>query len=90
MLEKEKDIEAVTVTTPDHNHAVIAMMAIKMGKHVYCQKPLTHTIYEARQLAEAACAAKVTDGKTVVVLTISIFLEVISLSAPPSESGDAR
>jgi predicted dehydrogenase len=54
MLEKEKDIEAVTVTTPDHNHAVIAMTAIKMGKHVFCQKPLTHTIHEARALAKAA------------------------------------
>jgi predicted dehydrogenase len=59
MLEKEKDIEAVTVTTPDHNHAVIAMTAIKMGKHVFCQKPLTHTIYEARKLAEAAREEKV-------------------------------
>jgi predicted dehydrogenase len=54
MLEKEKDIEAVTVTTPDHTHAVIAMMAMKMGKHVFVQKPLTHTIYEARKLAEIA------------------------------------
>lgn len=54
MLEKEKSIDAVTVTTPDHTHAVIAMMAIKMGKHVFCQKPLTHTIYEARMLAKAA------------------------------------
>jgi len=59
MLEKEKDIEAVTVTTPDHTHAVIAMMAIKMGKHVFVQKPLTHTIYEARKLAEAARKEKV-------------------------------
>jgi predicted dehydrogenase len=54
MLEKEKDIDAVTVTTPDHTHAVIAMMAINMGKHVFVQKPLTHTIKEARMLAEAA------------------------------------
>jgi predicted dehydrogenase len=54
MLEKEKDIEAVTVTTPDHSHGVIAIMAMKMGKHVFVQKPLTHTIYEARKLAEVA------------------------------------
>ncbi|MCX6569058.1 MAG: Gfo/Idh/MocA family oxidoreductase, partial [Candidatus Aminicenantes bacterium] len=59
MLEKEKGIDAITVTVPDHNHAVIAMAAIKLGKHVYVQKPLTHTIKEARLLAKAAKEAKV-------------------------------
>ncbi|MEN6311396.1 MAG: Gfo/Idh/MocA family oxidoreductase [Acidobacteriota bacterium] len=59
MLEKEKGIDAITVSTPDHNHAVIAMAAIKMGKHVYVQKPLTHTIKEARTLAQAAKEANV-------------------------------
>lgn len=47
-------IDAVTVSTPDHTHAVIASKAMKMGKHCYCQKPLTHSIYEARRLAEIA------------------------------------
>jgi len=59
MLEKEKNIDAITVTTPDHTHAVIAMMAIKMGKHVFVQKPLTHTIKEARMLAKAAKKASI-------------------------------
>jgi len=59
MLEREKGIEAVVVTTPDHTHAVAAMTAIKMGKHVYCEKPLTHSIVEARRLTEAARASKV-------------------------------
>jgi predicted dehydrogenase len=60
MLEKEdKNIDAVVVATPDHVHAAATMMALKMGKHVYCEKPLTHSIYEARAVAKAARAAKV-------------------------------
>lgn len=54
MLDKHKEIDAVTVSVPDHNHAVIAMTAMKMGKHVFVQKPLTHTIKEARLLAKVA------------------------------------
>src|SRR6188768_1136315 len=54
MLEKEsKHIDAVSVSTADHTHAVAAMAAMQRGKHVYVQKPLTHDIYEARMLAEA-------------------------------------
>lgn len=59
MLEQQKDIDAVTVSTPDHQHAPAAMMAIKLRKHVYVQKPLTHSIYEARQLTLAARKYKV-------------------------------
>ncbi len=55
MLEKEsKNIDAVTVGTPDHVHAVASMAAIRDGKHVYCEKPLTHSIFEARTMATAA------------------------------------
>jgi predicted dehydrogenase len=60
MLDKQKDIDAVLIATPDHTHAVISMAAIKAGKHVYCQKPLTHDVYEARMLAKAAREAGVT------------------------------
>jgi predicted dehydrogenase len=54
MLEEEKNIDAVMIATPDHTHAVAAMMAIKMGKHVFCEKPLAHSIYETRKVTEAA------------------------------------
>lgn len=60
MIEKEANqVDAVTVGTPDHIHAVAAMAAIRAGKHVYCQKPLTHTLHECRALTKAAAAAKV-------------------------------
>jgi predicted dehydrogenase len=59
MLENEKGIDAVTVSTPDHTHALPSLMAMSMGKHVYCQKPLTHSIYEARLMTNAAKYYKV-------------------------------
>ena len=59
MLEKRKDIDAVVVATPDHTHAVIAMAAMQLGKHVHVQKPMTHTVSEARALTEAARRYKV-------------------------------
>jgi predicted dehydrogenase len=59
MLESQKDIDAVLVATPDHTHAVVALAAMQLGKHVYVQKPLTRTISEARVLSEAAKRYKV-------------------------------
>ena len=59
MLDRQKDIDGVVIATPDHTHAVITMAALRAGKHVYCQKPLTHDIHEARTLAKAAREAKV-------------------------------
>jgi len=58
MLE-QKGIDAVVVSTPDHTHAVAAALALRLGKHVYCEKPLTHSIHEARTLARLAAEAKV-------------------------------
>ena len=60
MLEEmDKSIDAVTVSTPDHTHAPAALMAMRMGKHCFCQKPLTHTIYEARLMGQVAREKKV-------------------------------
>lgn len=60
MLEKaERTIDAVLVAAPNHVHAVAALAAIRAGKGVYCEKPLTHSVYEARRVAEAARKAKV-------------------------------
>jgi predicted dehydrogenase len=59
MLEKEKAIDAVLIATPDHLHAYVATLAMKAGKHVYCEKPLTHDIWEARLLARVAKEMKV-------------------------------
>ena len=57
--EEDKNIDAVVVATPDHVHAPASMAAIKRGKHVYCEKPLTHSVYEARMIADAAREHKV-------------------------------
>ena len=59
MLDKEKSIDALDIATPDHLHAYIASTAMNMGKHVYVQKPLTHSVYEARLLRKLAAKNKV-------------------------------
>ncbi|MGQ9486306.1 MAG: Gfo/Idh/MocA family protein [Armatimonadota bacterium] len=60
MLEqRRKEIDAVVVSTPDHTHAVASAMAIRLGKHVYCEKPLTYSIWEARMLRDLARRYKV-------------------------------
>jgi predicted dehydrogenase len=60
MFEKEqKNFDAVTVAIPDHNHAIVGLSAMQLKKHLYLQKPLTHDIYEARILTQAASKYKV-------------------------------
>jgi len=59
LQQMDKDIDAVLIATPDHTHAVCALAAMQHGKHVYVQKPLTHTVYESRILLEASRKYKV-------------------------------
>src|SRR5438445_10960022 len=59
MLDAQKDIYSVVVSKPDHNHAVVSIMAMKMGKRVHCQKPLTHSVFEARLMGNVARESKV-------------------------------
>ena len=54
LLGKEKDLDAVVISTPDHWHALIAIAAMRAGKHVYSQKPMAHSVWEARQMAQVA------------------------------------
>ncbi len=54
MLEKEKSLDAILCATPDHLHAYVSILSMRAGKHVYCEKPLTHNIWEARTIAKVA------------------------------------
>lgn len=82
----EKDIDAVTVSTADHSHAPASMRAMKLGKHVYCQKPLTHTVHEARVMRELAAKSKVCTqmGNQGSALSVICLTRIGSVSMPLS------
>jgi len=59
MLEKEKSLDCIVISTPDHIHAPAGVMAMKLGKHVYTEKPMAHTVQEVRLMTELAAKQKV-------------------------------
>ncbi len=68
LLDKEKSLDGVVVCTPDHWHAPVSITAMRAGKHTYCQKPMTHTVHQARRMAVVARETKVA---TCVALAVS-------------------
>jgi predicted dehydrogenase len=78
--ERQREIDAVFVTTPDHHHYLASMIAIQLGKHVYCEKPLTHSIWEARQLRLAAQRYKVATQMGITGHSRPKWREIITLA----------
>ena len=79
LLDKEKSIQSVNVTVPDHMHAPIAMAAMQLGRHVYCQKPLTHDVYEARQLTEYARKEKLVTQMGIQIHSSGTYREAVRI-----------
>ena len=79
LLEKEKQLDTVNVSTPDHMHAAIAMSAMQLGKHVYVQKPLTHDLYEARQLTKFAKAKQLVTQMGIQIQSGSEYRQAVKL-----------
>jgi predicted dehydrogenase len=79
LLDKEKSIDSVNVTVPDHMHAAIAMSALQLGKHVYCQKPLTHDIYETRRLTEFARSAKLVTQMGIQIHSSGVYQQAVKI-----------
>jgi len=77
LLDKEKSIDSVNVTVPDHMHAPIAMSAMQLGKHVYCQKPLTHDIYETRRLTEFARSKKLVTQMGIQIHSAGVYQQAV-------------
>ena len=84
MLDKLGDkVDIVTVSTPDHTHAVAAIKAIKMGKHVYCQKPLTWSISEARMMRATSIGMGVVGERQAIVF---VYAQLNPSSHEPAKS----
>ena len=79
LLDKEKSIESVNVTVPDHMHAAIAMSALQLGKHVYCQKPLTHDLHETRRLTEFARSGKMVTQMGIQIHSTGVYQQAVRI-----------
>ena len=79
LLDKEKDLTSVNVSTPDHMHAPIAMSAMRRGLHVYGQKPLTHDIYETRKITEYARDKKLVTQMGIQIHSSSVYRQAVAL-----------
>src|SRR3954469_1044979 len=79
VFDNAKDFDAVVVSTCEHTHAFATMLALKSGKHVYCEKPLTHNIWEARQIREAAARAKVATQMGIQIHATDNYRRVVEL-----------
>lgn len=79
LLDKEKSIHSVNVTVPDHMHAPIAMAAMQLGKHVYCQKPLTHDVHETRRLTEYAREKKLVTQMGIQIHSSGTYREAVRI-----------
>ena len=79
LLDKEKDLTSVNVSTPDHMHASIGMAALQRGLHVYGQKPLTHDIYETRRLTEFAREKKLVTQMGIQIHSSSVYRAAVQL-----------
>jgi predicted dehydrogenase len=80
MIEKQRNIQAVLIATPDHHHAIAAVLAMRAGKHVYCEKPLAHSVHEVRVMMETAARQRVvTQMGTQIHNTGANYREVVEI-----------
>jgi predicted dehydrogenase len=79
LFDRPQDFDAVVVSTCEHTHALATMMALKNKKHVYCEKPLTHDVWEARQIRLAAAEAKVATQMGIQIHTMENYRQVVEL-----------
>src|SRR6478672_5038392 len=79
LFDRAREFDAVVVSTCEHTHAFATMLALQHGKHVYCEKPLTHNIWEARQIRKAAAKAKVATQMGIQIHATENYRQVVEL-----------